>query len=146
MTDANGPFCKIDLEFRYQHGFGGLEPFFRALGEGRLVGTRCETCGTLFCPPRLACPSGHWVVRWVDVPATGVVDAVTHGPGRVPLGGPEGPMAWALVRLDGCHNRAVARLADGGRDVSSGARVQLVLPDERPVHPIQLLVFAPVAP
>ena len=49
-------------------------PFWAAANEERLVMPRCESCGTYFFPPSLACPSCNAErIAWVPVSGRGSV-------------------------------------------------------------------------
>jgi len=39
----------------YSHSYGLVSPFFLGLLEGKLKGTKCPNCGTVYCPPRAHC-------------------------------------------------------------------------------------------
>ena len=49
------------MEADYVYSLGiALESFFKELRDnGNIMGSRCETCGTLFVPWRLFCPKCH---------------------------------------------------------------------------------------
>ena len=57
------------------HTYGLLTPYFKALGEGRLLATRCvnRRCpvakghGELWLPPRADCPDCHQPMVWQEV-------------------------------------------------------------------------------
>jgi hypothetical protein len=58
------------------------------------------------------------------LPATGSVEAVTLGPGAVPLSTVSGELAFALIRFDGAGNLALARCEPSGA-VVAGIRGRL---------------------
>jgi uncharacterized protein len=59
----------------HYHTYGLLTPYFKALTEGRLLGTRCvyPACpiskgnGELWLPPRADCPDCHQAMVWKEV-------------------------------------------------------------------------------
>ena len=67
------------------HTYGLLTPYFKALTEGRLIGTRCinERCpvskgeGELWIPPRADCPDCHQPMVWKDAETKGYVYTYT---------------------------------------------------------------------
>ncbi len=80
---------------------GFTRPFWDALAQGCLLGTRCDACGTTSFPPRNLC-RGCWArsVRWVDLAATGSLYSYTRvhvAPGAFRG---EAPYAIGLVDLD----------------------------------------------
>jgi uncharacterized protein len=54
------------------HTYGMLSPFFKGLGEGRLMATRCpnQNCEEkrLWIPPRAHCPDCHTEMDWEALP------------------------------------------------------------------------------
>ncbi|MBN2496834.1 MAG: Zn-ribbon domain-containing OB-fold protein [Deltaproteobacteria bacterium] len=59
----------------HHHTYGQLTPYFKALNEGKLLGTRCtnKKCPTsdaeekIWVPPRADCPDCHARMEWVEV-------------------------------------------------------------------------------
>ncbi len=144
MAAADDHLFALSLQFTYHHALGDRAPFFEGLEQGRTVVTECPLCRRRWFPPRLTCTHDGAATKWRDATPTGVVEAVTDGPSAVPLDGPEGHLVFALVRLDGCSNRALARL-EGADPVSAhGCRVVLALSTEAVGHPVHKLVFRPL--
>ncbi len=62
-------------EGTHHHTYGLLTPYFKALTEGRLLGTKCTNpaCpithgrGELWLPPRADCPDCHQAMAWQEV-------------------------------------------------------------------------------
>jgi uncharacterized protein len=62
-------------EGTHYHTYGLLTPYFKGLGEGRLLGMRCVNprCpisagnGELWLPPRADCPDCHQPMEWKEV-------------------------------------------------------------------------------
>jgi len=60
-----------------------IRPFTAAsfnhfLGEHKLMGVRCSTCGKLYTPPRAICPACHGgAMEWVELSGRGRVAAFT---------------------------------------------------------------------
>jgi uncharacterized OB-fold protein len=81
--------------------------FYRFLGEGRLMGSRCQDCGALHLPPRSLCPACHGgEMEWEQVNGEGKLVAFTSihiaptamleaGYGR------DNPYCTGIVQLDG---------------------------------------------
>ncbi|MDO8670825.1 MAG: hypothetical protein Q7O66_05270 [Dehalococcoidia bacterium] len=55
----------------HKHTYGKLSPFFRALGEGRLLATKCvyPECeeNRLWLPPRADCPDCNQPMAWQEM-------------------------------------------------------------------------------
>ncbi len=66
---------RFGAEGTHYHSYGQLTPYFKALTEGRLLGTRCVNAacpvargaGELWLPPRADCPDCHQPMVWHDV-------------------------------------------------------------------------------
>ncbi len=78
-SEEDGVFILPDeWKLTYYVSCGELSPFFRALKEeGRLLGTRCPACGSVYCPPRSWCHDCYEDTEWVEMPGTGVLTAWT---------------------------------------------------------------------
>lgn len=67
-----------------------------------LMGTKCETCGTHYYPPRAWCPSCRRQGKMVEVQYKGTGEVVTYStiyaPGESWIGGK--PYVLAIVKLD----------------------------------------------
>ena len=133
------PTLPLTIKFEYAHSFGALAPYFAALTEGRALGAKCAACGKVWFLPRMVCACGS-ATEWKELPGTGIVEAVTSGPGAVPLSSVTGELAFALVRFDGADNLALVRCATpGGIDV--GSRGRLAPAAVRGSHPASSVVF-----
>ncbi len=80
-------FPRFGEEGTHYHTYGMLTPYFRGLGEGRLMATRCTNprCpiskgrGDLWLPPRADCPDCHQPMVWEQVKdPKGYIYAYTH--------------------------------------------------------------------
>ncbi len=68
----------------------------------RLVGTKCETCGTYYFPPRLICPKCRRKGKMVEYQFSGKGTVETFTVVHTPPDGMEGqePYVLAIVKLD----------------------------------------------
>jgi hypothetical protein len=80
--------------------------FYEFVDEGKLMGTKCESCGELFLPPRPVCSSCHGEeMEWVEMAGKGTLEAFTvtlYGPTRMVQAGygPKNPYCVGVVRVD----------------------------------------------
>ena len=132
----------LTIKFEYAHSFGALAPYFAALVEGRALAARCGGCSKIWFPPRMVCTCGS-ATEWKELPGTGTVEAVTSGPGAVPLTTVAGELAFALVRFDGAGNLALARCVPPAA-IDIGVRGRLARAPVRGLHPASSVVFVPV--
>ncbi len=140
MSDV--PFTvPLTVRFEYAHTFGALAPYFEALVKGRALGAVCAGCGKVWFPPRLICACGG-ATEWKELPGTGTVNAITSGPGAVPLTTVSGELAFALVRFDGADNLALVRCEPPGA-IAVDSRGRLACAPVRGAHPASSIVFVP---
>ena len=103
-------FPRFGPEGTHYHTYGLLTPYFKGLGEGKLLGTKCVNpdCpiakgdGELWLPPRSDCPDCHREMVWQEVESPeGTIYAYTY----VERGGTgleiECPYYQIDVRLEG---------------------------------------------
>ena len=92
-----------------------------------LVGSKCESCGTYYFPPRRLCPKCRRHGKIVDYTFKGTGEVVTHTtiytPGESWTGSK--PYVLAIVRLDE-GPLMTAQLICDPRDVKIGMRVRNV--------------------
>jgi len=101
-----------------------LHEFYARLGEGRLVTTRCTTCGTTAWPPRGFCGEcASDTFTWVELPHEGTIHAFTVQDTGLPAGF-DGPRVFAIVKLHGLRIFAIVTGADPTA-VAIGQRVRL---------------------
>jgi uncharacterized OB-fold protein len=90
------------------------QPFWDAAAEGRLVGYKCLTCGTVVMPPQPFCFNCQQrKFEWVDLPGTGTVYSFTVI--RHPLAPylqPAVPYVGAVVELDGTQGAGARMLVN----------------------------------
>jgi uncharacterized protein len=108
------------------------QPFWDAALEGRLLGYRCNTCGTFLLPPAPRCFNcqGRDFV-WVELPGTGTIYSFTvvrHALGAALQAAV--PYVSAVVDVDGTQGagaRMLVNVVDCDPDhVHIGDRVQVV--------------------
>lgn len=80
--------------------------FYEYVGEKKLMGTQCKSCGELFLPPRPVCSACHGEeMEWKEMKGAGKLDAFTvtlYGPTRMVEAGHDAknPYCVGVVRLD----------------------------------------------
>jgi uncharacterized OB-fold protein len=48
-----------------------MAKFLEALKQGKLMGTKCQKCGTKYLPPRQHCKCGSSEIEWYEAPTKG---------------------------------------------------------------------------
>ncbi len=104
-------------------------PLFWRLREAkyRLIGTKCNKCGSLFFPPRNLCPKCRRKGEIVKFPFSGKGEILSHTIIRAP---PEGfekqsPYAVAIIKLDEGVNISGQVIGDP-KDIQTGKKVTTV--------------------
>jgi len=100
----------LRLCLEWARGTGGLAPYFEGLGAGIARATCCPGCHRTWFPPRLACTCGRVELQWRTLPGSGIVRAVTAGPGRLPGEEPTRTLVLALVAVEGADNAVLGRI------------------------------------
>ncbi len=138
MIDS--PYVELSHELHYRHSLGQMAPFFAALSESRIVGTRCVSCERTYVPPRAQCALDGSPAAWTDVSTSGTVVA-TSTIARRPKYAAAGPaeLVLGLVQLDGVATALLAELVDD-QTIEAGTRVEAVFRDATS-HPAQQLAF-----
>lgn len=121
----------------YSHSYGLVSPFFQGLLKGKLKGTKCPKCGTIYCPPRAHCWNPDCKVadcheNWVDLPLTGVIHTFTvqclaAAPFEDML-----PFSMGWVQVDGADTTLPTLMHIPPREIFIGKRVKFeFVPEEK---------------
>lgn len=94
----------------YIHSYGQDSPWFAALANGTLLGTRCPKCQTTFATPRLACMECGAECDWVELPKVGKIHSFTvcHFGAEAFLH--ETPFILGLVEFEGVNTLLLTRI------------------------------------
>lgn len=105
---------RYPYSIEYIHSYAQDSPFFLALAEGRLMGSKCTKAGCRFV---YATPRGHCMVcgsatAWIELPKTGRVHSWTtcHFGSEAFL--KETPYNLCMVEFEGAGSLLLARLKD----------------------------------
>ncbi len=127
-------FGDMEADYTYTLGIAG-EKFYAGLKEGKILGTRCPSCGAVWVPPSIYCPECfEELTEWVELPDEGTVYTFTvaHvGPDGKPL---EEPVIYALIVPDGASGGILHKLGEvRPEEAYIGMRVKAVWedPDKR---------------
>lgn len=110
-------------EIDYLHSYAQDSPFFIGLTKGRLLGSRCSSCGYTYATPRAHCMECGEPTTWHELPTTGRIHTFTtcHYGGELFL--KETPFTLILVEFDGVDSLFLSRLKGMSPD-----RVHIGLP------------------
>ncbi len=105
---------KWPITINYIHTYGQDSPWFAALSNGELIGTKCKECGFTTANPKLACQECTAETEWVKLPKEGKVHAFTacHYGGEAFLDEIEknGPFVLIMVEFEGVDTLLMSRL------------------------------------
>jgi len=153
-TDPWAAFREVEIlslqwTQEYRHSLGKVSRFFLALEEGKLLATRCPSCGNVWMPPRPLCPTHREVTEWVELSGKGrlITWSVIHGRSQ---GAPhlQPPYVFAYVALEGAttlFGNVLRNVADPANLVH-GMPVRTVFVDGPVTHPLHLIAFEIDAP
>lgn len=141
----HGGQMPINLSLSYSHGFGAYRPFFEALIQGQVLGSRCPICDEVRFPPRMRCPTHHAGTEMTELTGYARLLSWTTGPVRLPQARDTAEQTFGLVQLDGAINSTLVRIEADAAQLKTGALLRFRPPDENGdlPHPIQALVFRP---
>lgn len=94
----------------YIHSYGQDSPFFAGLANKKLLGTKCQKCGTVFATPRLACMECGGEADWTELPQEGRIHSFTvcHFGAEAFLH--ETPFILGLIEFDGVDTLFLTRV------------------------------------
>lgn len=94
----------------YLHSYGQDSPWFAALANGRLLASKCPSCGSTFATPRLSCMECASETEWIELPQTGRLHTFTvcHFGAESFL--PECPFILGLIEFDGADTLLLTRI------------------------------------
>ena len=121
FRDKNGVESLIirnPYQINYIHSYAEDSPFFLALAEGKLRGSKCtrKRCGMVYATPRSHCMNCGAPTEWTDLPNRGRVHSWTtcHFGSEAFLN--ETPYNLALIEFEGANSLLLARLKDAVED------------------------------
>ena len=131
QSDAFKAYYKIEGE--YEYSYGRISRFFRELVENkRIMGTKCEECGTVFCPPTSECPKCWIPTEWVEVGPEGTL--LHYSIITLPslFRKRDLPFTLGLIRLDGADTGLMHFVSETDKaKLRNGLRVKAVFAEER---------------
>ncbi|KKL45636.1 hypothetical protein LCGC14_2353660, partial [marine sediment metagenome] len=73
-----GPIViQFPYNVNYLHSYGQDSPWFAALSNGQLIGTKCKKCSFTTANPKLACQECGEETKWIKLPKIGNLHAFT---------------------------------------------------------------------
>ena len=115
---------KSHYEIDYLHSYAQDSPFFAGLTQGKLLGSKCLSCGKVYATPRAHCMDDGARTEWHELPLGGRVHSFTtcYYAGQAFLD--EVPFTLILVELVGADTLFLSRLFGGdSSEVSIGMPV-----------------------
>jgi uncharacterized OB-fold protein len=94
----------------YIHSYGQDSPFFAGLANGRLLGTKCTSCGYVQVTPKLHCQECGSECEWVELPGEGRIHTFTVCYFGSEEFLKETPFMLVLVEFEGAKTLMLSRL------------------------------------
>ncbi|HLM91263.1 MAG TPA: Zn-ribbon domain-containing OB-fold protein [Thermoplasmata archaeon] len=148
FRDADGVeslVIRYPYSIEYIHSYAEDSPFFLALAEGKLRGSRCtqKSCKFVYATPRSHCMVCSSPTEWVDLPTKGRIHTWTtcHFGSEAFL--KETPYNLAMVEFEGVGSLLLVRLKDAKEsDLYVGMPVEARF-DPAPKYSITDVWFVP---
>ncbi|MFO8057342.1 MAG: Zn-ribbon domain-containing OB-fold protein [bacterium] len=131
------------LQVPYNYSAGPVASRF-LLGlrdEQRIYGIKCESCNTVYCPPRSVCGRCFLSLsEWVEVGPEGVLASFTKVSYHEDVH-PRTPLVLGLIKPDGADTALTHLVLDKPEGLKPGDRVRAVFAEERSGHILDLVGF-----
>jgi len=110
LKEMSPIIMKQPYHIDYIHSYGQDSPFFAGLANGKLLGTRCQSCGYTYGTPRLDCMECGGECDWIELPPEGRIHTFTvcHYGGEEFL--EETPFILTMVEWDKVDTLFLGRL------------------------------------
>ncbi len=101
---------KYHYEIDYIHSYAQDSEFFKALGQKKLLGSKCKKCGYVYATPRAHCMMCGAETEWYELPKEGRIHSFTTCYFGSEEFLPETPFHLVLVEFDGVNSLFLGRL------------------------------------
>jgi len=123
---------QIAVPYTWSVGEVGSRFFVAIRDEKKILGNRCEGCGTVYVPPRKNCGRCFKDIQgWVELGNEGVVTAHSIVRFHYPVQPAKPPFAYAVIKLDGADVGLVHIIKENLESLKNGVRVKAVFKEER---------------
>jgi uncharacterized OB-fold protein len=119
FRDAEGVESLVILSpysINYIHSYAEDSAFFLGLADGKLMGSKCTSCGFVFATPRGHCMVCGSPTKWLELPKTGRVHSWTTCQFGSEAFLKETPYNLCMVEFDGAGSLLLARLKECVQD------------------------------
>ena len=101
---------RYPYEVVYHHSYGQDSPWFAALANGQLLGTKCPSCGFTTANPKLSCQECGEPTEWTKLPLEGTLHAFTVCYFGAEAFLDQTPFILGLVEFDGVDTLLLTRI------------------------------------
>ena len=116
---------KSHYEIDYIHSYAQDSEFFRALGQKKIMGSRCRKCGYKFATPRAHCMHCGSETEWFQLPNEGRIHTYTTCYFGSEEFLKETPFHLIMVEFDGVDSLFMARMVGvSPEDLRIGMKVR----------------------
>ncbi len=123
---------QIHIPNQYSAGITGSKMLVTLRDKGKIIGTKCPSCDTVFVPARSVCHECfEQIKKFVPVSSMGTVETFTVC-NEEHIAQPVGRPIYAVIKLDEADTSLVHMLGElEPEDLSIGMRVQAVFKDKK---------------
>jgi hypothetical protein len=108
----------------------------------KILGNRCETCKTVYVPPRKNCGRCFTdISEWVELKSEGEVVSFTVVRYKFKLHPFDSPFAYALIKLDGADVNFMHVIKENLDKLKKGVRVKAKFKNDRKGHILDIECF-----
>ena len=103
---------KFPYQVNYIHSYGQDSPWFAALSNGQLLGTKCKKCGFVTAKPKLSCQECYSSdsTEWIKLPSDGRIHGFTVCYFGAEAFLDQTPFILSYIEFDGCDTLLLSRI------------------------------------
>jgi hypothetical protein len=147
MQDVKTWYGEIPMWYRYTYGIAG-ERFFREIEKGKLIGSKCPSCGNIYIPPKIYCEECFKEIdEYVPISLRGEIHSYTLLYEDLDEKRLDEPIIVAFITFPGAHGGIIHKLGEvDPQDIYTGMSVEPVFKkkEEREGSLRDILYFKPV--
>jgi uncharacterized OB-fold protein len=126
VTNVDPLIVKEHYEINYLHSYGQDSEFFRQLGKGKLMGSRCRKCEYVYATPRGHCMFCGSETQWHELPLEGKIHTYTTCYSGSESFLNEVPFHLVMVEFEGVNSLFMGRLIGADEeDIEIGMKVKV---------------------
>ena len=123
---------RIAVPYTWWVGETGSKFLIAIRDEQKILGSKCEACGTVYVPPRRNCGRCFVDIKeWAAIADEGLIEAFSIVHYSHPMQPVKPPFAYALIKLDGADVGLLHMIKKDLNRIKNGLRVKAKFKEER---------------